>query len=286
MTSKLITVFGATGQQGGAVVRGLQAKGGYIIRGITRNPDGEKAKALQGVELVKADLDDAASIEGAIAGSYGVFLVTNYWEFMNKDREIEQGKRVADACKKVGVKHVVYSGLESVKDIMGLDCPHFDGKGEVEKYLDSTKIPNTSVRLSAYYSAFFMLAQKQGDSYNYPTIMEGPMDGVAVEDIGPAVASIFGDPDGFIGKKVGLAGDRLTIEEYAATVTKITGIKVNVHHLTTQEYEKLFKGADDIAAMFQFYSKGNPDRNIVLTKQLNPDTLTFAQWVEQNKDKF
>ena len=136
--SKLITVFGATGQQGGSVVRGLLGHGGYKIRGVTRNPDGDKAKALQsqGVEIVKGNLDDQASIEAAIAGAYGVYLVTNYWEMFDKEREIKQGKLVGDACKKEGIKHLIFSGLELVKDITGRDCPHFDGKGEIEKYLD------------------------------------------------------------------------------------------------------------------------------------------------------
>ncbi len=152
--SKLITVFGATGQQGGAVARALLAKG-YTVRAVTRNPDSPKAKELQakGAELVQVkNMDDVASLEAAIKGAYGVFLVTNFWGMFAEnpetayDREIAQGKAAGDLCKKLGVKPLVYSGLPYVKEIMGKPCPHLDSKGIVEKYLDENGIPNTSAR--------------------------------------------------------------------------------------------------------------------------------------------
>ena len=290
MSTKIITVFGATGQQGGAVIRGLLAKGGYKIRGVTRNPDGDKAKALKekGVEIVKASLDDAASVEAAVKESYGVFLVTNYWEFMNKEREIKQGKTAADACKKAGVKHLIYSGLESVKDKIGLDCPHFDGKGEVEKYLDEIQLPNTSVRMSFYYENFLtMLPQKQDDgSYVLTLYMKGEMDAVGIEECGPAIAAVFAQPEEFIGKKIGLSGDRMTMEQYVEKINEIAKVKYIYNKMSYEDYSKLYKGSDDIANMFEFYIRGNPDRDIVLTKQLDPNTKSFAEWVEANKDKF
>ena len=156
--ARLITVFRATGSQGGAVVRALLAATGYKVRGVTRNPDSESAKALKaaGTEVVKGNLDDAASVQSAVSGAHGVFLVTNYFELLfqlqdsdaARDKEIAQGKTVADACKKAGVKHLVFSGMELVKDIIGKSCPHFDSKGTIEKYLDEIGVPNTSVRYS------------------------------------------------------------------------------------------------------------------------------------------
>lgn len=288
-TERLITVFGATGSQGGAVVSGLLAKGGYKIRGITRNPDGEKATQLRskGVEIVQASLDDPASIQTAIAGSYGVFLVTNFWEFMNKEREIQQGKATADACKKVNVSHLVYSGLELVRDITGKECPHFDGKGEIEKYLDEISLPNTSIRVSFYYQNFKFFAQKTSDrNYLYTSSMKGPMDAISVGDIGHAVASIFSQPDEFIGKKVGLTGDCMTMEEYCAIIAKVTGVTFKHAEMSFEDYSALFPGSSDLAAMFDFYEKGSPDRSIPLTKSLNPNTKNFTQWVEENKDIF
>ena len=127
--SKVVTVFGATGGQGGGVVsRLLKAinndEGDYHIRAITRNPDGPKGIDLKnkGCEVVKCDMDDQASVEEAIGGSYAVFLVTNYWEHFSAEKEIDQGKRVIDVSEKLGVKHLVYSGLENVKKSIGLEC--------------------------------------------------------------------------------------------------------------------------------------------------------------------
>ena len=289
--SKLITVFGATGQQGGSVVRGLLAHGGYKIRGVTRNPDGDKAKALQsqGVEIVKGNLDDQASIEAAIAGAYGVYLVTNYWEMFDKEREIKQGKLVGDACKKEGIKHLIFSGLELVKDITGRDCPHFDGKGEIEKYLDSIGIPYTSIRLAAYFESLISINQKQDDgSFTLITCMEGPVDGIDIEDLGPVVTAMFSQPGEFVGKKIGLSGDKLTFDKFLEHIEEVTGATtVQLQKLSYEEFAKLgFPGADDTANMFHFYDHGNPDRDIALTKRLNPKAKTFREWLEANKDKF
>ena len=290
--SKLITVFGATGQQGGAVMRALLASGGFQLRGLTRNPDGDKSKALRekGVEMMKADLDDPSSVEAAVKGSYGVFLVTNYWEYMDKEREIRQGTTVADACKKANIQHVIYSSLEPVEELIGMPCPHFDAKAAVQKYMDELGLPNTGVCLSAYYQVFAMSAfyHKMDDgTYMYTSCMQGPMDGVSVEDCGPAIASIFNQPDRFIGKKVGLAGDRLTMEEYVAIVAETLGKQIRVNTISYDEFAKLpFPGADDTSVMFRFYKEGSFVRDRALTKELNPKTLRFCEWIECNKELF
>ena len=295
--SKLITVFGATGQQGGSVARALLAKG-YKVRAVTRNPDNPKAKELQakGAELVQVkNMDDAASLEAAIKGAYGVFLVTNYWGMLAEnpatayDREIAQGKLAGDLCKKVGVKHLVYSGLEYVKEIIGKPCPHFDAKGIVEKYLDETGVPNTSTRYSFYFDNFAtMLAPQKNDNGTYTLTlpMKKAMDGIGVEDGGPAVAAIFDKPEEYIGKKIGFSGDKLTLSEYMAIISKVTGKTVTYNEVPYEVFAKFpFPGADDIAAMFEFYDVGNPDRSIEKTRELNPSTLSFQQWAEKNKDK-
>ena len=122
--SKIITVFGATGAQGGGVVRALLGQSGYTVRAVTRDPTATKAVALKekGCEVVQASLDDGDAIRNAIKGSYGVFLVTNYWQDFDKQKEIDQGKRAADICKEEGVKHLIYSGLERVDKILGIPC--------------------------------------------------------------------------------------------------------------------------------------------------------------------
>ena len=122
---KIVAVFGATGAQGGGVASAvLQAKEKFAVRAITRNPDSDKAAALRGrgCEVVKCDMDDDTSVRNAVKGCYGVYLVTNYWEHFSMEKEIAQGKRVTDICKEVGVRHLVYSGLENVHKAIGIPC--------------------------------------------------------------------------------------------------------------------------------------------------------------------
>ena len=294
--SKLITVFGATGKQGGAVARALLSKG-YKVRAVTRNTESANAKALQalGAELAQVkDMEDVASLEPAIKGAYGVFLVTNYWGLLAEnaatayDREIAQGKAVGDVCKRLGVKHLVFSGLELAKDIIGKDCPHLDSKGHVEKYLDEIGVPNTSTRYPFYYENFIDFPPQKNDDGTFT--MTWPVKCAVytfcVTDGGPAVAAIFDKPEEFIGKKIGFSGDKMTFSEYAAIISKVTGKTLKYNQVPYDVFAKFpFPGADDLSVMFEFNDIGNPDRDIEATKKLNPDTLSFQQWAEKNKDK-
>ena len=119
--SRLITVFGATGAQGGDVVKALLAGGKFKVRGITRSVESKKAKELasKGVEMVQANFDEPKSLHKAIAGSYGVFLVTNFWDGLDGARETKQGKGAVDVCLQESVKHLVYGGLESAEKMYG-----------------------------------------------------------------------------------------------------------------------------------------------------------------------
>ena len=111
----LIAVVGATGLKGGAVARSLAASGKFTIRGITRKPDADPAKKLVsdiGCEIVKADLDDKASLVKAFEGCHCAFLITNFWEHHDTEKEIAQAKNLGDAAKEAGVKHCVFSSLE------------------------------------------------------------------------------------------------------------------------------------------------------------------------------
>ena len=289
--SKLIAVFGCTGAQGGAVARALLEKG-FGVRGLARNPDSDKALALKqlGVELKRGNLDDQASIDAVVEGAYGVFLNTTFSEHFSAEQEMSQAKAVAAACKRFGVQHLVYSGSELVKDITGVDCAYFDSKGAIEKYLDEIGIPNTSVRYSSYFDNFLkpFLVQKQDDGTCLWTVcMKGPMDGVSVEDAGPAVASVFANREEFLGKKIGLSSDKIPPEQYMDIMSKVLGKTFKYQYVPVEVYEKFpFPNADDLAAMFDFYERGNPDRDIALTRRLNPKARDFETWVRDNKANF
>ncbi|XP_019523505.1 PREDICTED: nmrA-like family domain-containing protein 1 [Hipposideros armiger] len=293
MTSKkVIAVFGATGAQGGSVARAILESKKFAVRALTRDVTRPNALVLRdlGAEVVKGDLNDEASVEAALKGAYGAFVVTSFWDHHSKEKEVCQGKLVADVAKRLGLKHVVYSGLENVKRLTGgkLEVEHFDGKGEVEEYFWSIGVPMTSVRLAAYFENFLTMWKpvkaSDGDYYTLALPMgDIPMDGISVADIGAVVSSIFNSPAEFLGKAVGLSAEALTIQQYADVLSKSLGKEVRDAKITPEAYEKLgFPGAEELANMFRFYHM-KPDRDIKLTYRLNPKVKTFSQFISENQ---
>lgn len=299
---KVITVFGATGGQGGGVVSALlkainEEGKDYAVRAITRKPEGAKGQELKskGCEVVKCDMDDKESVEQAIRGSYGVFLVTNYWEHFSKEKEIEQGKRVIDVCEALGVNHLIYSGLENVKKAIGIECAHFDSKGIVEEYLHTKKLKEklnfTIVRFSYYFNNFTSFSTPRRLNENefvFDIPMEGaPMDGIDVTQGGECVYGILEAPDCYRYKTVGLSASKFTIQQYCEKLSKhLSPLTFKDSQITFDQYRALgFDGAVEIGNMFEFYKRGNPDRNIELTRKLNPGLQRFDVWVQENKEK-
>lgn len=288
---KVIAVFGATGSQGGSVAKALLESKHFAVRALTRDVTRPNALALQnlGAEVVKGDLNDKASVEAALKGAYGAFVVTNFWEHFSKDKEVCQGKMVADTAKRLGLKHVVYSGLENVERLSGgkLKVPHFDGKGEAEEYFWSIGVPMTSVRLAAYFENFLTTWKPtkapDGDYYTLALPMgDVPMDGISVADVGVVVSSIFNSPDEFMGKAVGLSAEALTVQQYADVFSKSLGKEVRDAKITPEAYEKLgFPAAKELADMCRFYLM-KPDRDIKLTHRLNPKVRSFSQFISEN----
>ncbi len=161
-SKKLLTIFGATGNQGGSVVSAVLGSSSlsskYALRAITRDPSKPNAKSLadKGVDLAKADLNDPDSIAAAIQDSYGVFAVTNYWETQDKQIEYQQGVNIVDACKAQGVKHLVWSALPhatKISDGTLTKIEHFDSKAEVAEYAEKTK---GDLMVSYFMPGYFM----------------------------------------------------------------------------------------------------------------------------------
>ncbi|KAM4632248.1 nmrA-like family domain-containing protein 1 [Discoglossus pictus] len=295
MAAKKIVVFGATGNQGGSVVEALLEDGTFSVRAVTRDPKKEAALKLSqaGAEVVAADLDDEKSVEAALSGAYGVFLVTNYWEHFIQEKEIKQGKLIADLSKRLDLKHVVFSGLENVKKLTGgkLEVIHFDSKGEVEEYFRSINVPMTSVRLPCYYENLltFFRPQKAEDGKSYTLAIpmgDVLLDGMSVADLGPIVISILKSPSEYVGKDIGLSTEKLSVEQYAEILSKATGKTIKDAKILPDAYEKLgFQGAKELANMFRFY-KMKPKRDVEVTLKLNPKARKFQQWMDENLDKF
>ena len=306
--TKIITVFGATGAQGGGLVAAILAEpnSGFKVRAVTRNLDSDKAKALQekGVEVVVADIDDTASIKKVIEGSYGVYFVTFFWEHYSAEKEYQEVVNFIEAVKEQNVKHIIWSTLEDTRNWVPLDddsiptlqgkykVPHFDGKGAADQLFVAAKLPVTFLRTSFYWDNFIhfgMGPQKGEDGHYYITF---PMDdkklaGMAAEDIGKCAYGIFKKGATLLNKTVGIVGEKLNGDEMAAKLAKALGIKVNYNNVSPETYRSFgFPGADDLGNMFQFKRDFNSDFNSIrdekLSLELNPEMQNFEQWLAVN----
>ncbi len=303
--ARIITVFGATGAQGGGLARAILAdpERRFRLRAVTRRPDSAAARALadQGAEVVVADLDDAVSVRAAMEGAHGAFCVTNFWEHLSPEKEVAQAQTMAQAALDAGVHHVVWSTLEDTRTLvppgsgrmpvlMGkYNVPHFDGKGEANAAFVDRGVPTTLLYTSFYWDNlvhFGMQPQRGADgTLGFALPMDGAkLPGIAAADIGPVAFGIFVRGDEMIGKSIGIAGEHLTGAQMAEQLTLALGEPVKHIALSPAQYAALgFPGADDLANMFQFkrdfehFYRGS--RSVDCTRQLYPGAQTFAQWL-------
>ncbi len=292
---KTILVTGATGAQGGSVARHLLSRGTFAVRGLTRNANSEKAAALKdaGAGIVQGDLEDPASLHTALKGCYGVFGVTNFWEHF--DGEYQQGINLADAVAASDVEHFVFSTLPHVKKLTDgeLDVPHFDIKGRLEAYARNLNLPATFVHVAFFYDNFltFFPPQKGDDGtfgFGFPQ-GDTPLAGVAAEDIGGVVASVFEQPDVFMGETVGIVGDDLPGATYADTMTHVLGKQVVYTHVPREVFASFgFPGADDLADMFDYNRRfiSSREKDLKESRTLYPNMQRFDSWLERHREDF
>jgi len=300
---QIIGVTGATGAQGGSLVRSLLKNYSdlFSVRALTRNVDSEKAKLLTtlGAEVVKADYGDLPSLEAAFKGAHGVFCVTNFWEVFSVDKEKEQANNLAKACKTAGVQHVIWSTLEDTRSVLKdkapflaggkYSVPHFDGKFEANEYFKD--LPTTYLYTSSYYENFisFGLGPKKTETgwAVFLNMGDEKLPLVAVEDIGNAAANIFAKGKEFINKSVGIASDWLTGTELAELFSKHLKIDCKYVALDDDTYRKLgFPGADEIGNMFAYKRFGAKEfqsrRRLEDCKNLVPDLRGFECWLQEH----
>lgn len=308
---KIITVLGATGAQGGGLVKAIlnDKNSEFKVRAITRKIDSEKAIQLarDGAEVVSADLDNVDSLKKAFENSYGVFGVTNFWEHYSPEKETQQAKNIAQAAKEAGVKHVIWSTLEDTRNWVPLNdnnmptlmgkykVPHFDGKGEADHFFTNYGVPTTFLLTTFYWDnlLYFGMGPKKNNEgkiiFSLP-LGERKLAGIAVEDIGKCAYGIFKSGDKYINKKIGIAGGLLTGDQMANTLSKITGEKIEFNNIPFEVYRGLgFPGAEDLGNMFQFYHDFEDYfsgiRKTDEAKSLNSELQSFEMWATKNKEK-
>jgi uncharacterized protein YbjT (DUF2867 family) len=309
--TKIIAVTGATGAQGGGLVHAILADpdGGFTARAITRNPDSDAASALreQGAEVVRADLDDEASLRRAFAGAHGVFCMTNFWEHFSPERELVQAGNLARAAASAGASHVVWSTLEDVRDyvpvgderIPTLDgrykVPHMDAKGEANELFRQAGVPTTYLYTSFYWDnmiSFGMGPVRDADGTLAITLplAAAKLPSIAGSDIGGCAYGIFRDGAGWIGRSVGVAGGHLTGEELAAGLAVALGETVKYNCVAPETYRRFgFPGADELANMFQFDVEFEEmycaARDLDTSRGLHPRLSSYERWLEQNVER-
>ncbi len=277
---RTVLVTGATGRQGGAVIRHMLPKG-WKLRALTRNPQSHAAQSLarQGVELVQGDLEDAASIAGAATGVYGIYSVQDFWAVGAK-REVQQGKNIADAAKKAGVKHFVYSSVGGAERNTGI--PHWESKWEVEKHIRSLGLPATVIRPATFMETYYidqveigLLKGKLAD----PIRADKPYQTIATDDIGAFVALAFERPTEFIGKELEIAGSELTNPEAAKVFSRVLGKPVKFQKLPLP-LVRLILGKE-FYTMFRWFNEAGYKADIPSLRKKYPEVhlQTLEEWL-------
>ena len=308
---QVIAVVGATGMQGGGLVRAILADpaSGFTVRALTRDVHSDKAKELArlGAEVVAADVHDVESLKRAFAGATGVFCVTFFWAHMSPEKEYAEAEAMAKAAKAAGVRHVIWSTLEDTRRWVPLSdnrmptlmdkykVPHFDAKGEADQLFKQLGLPTTFLLTSFYWDnlIYFGMGPKPGPdgtlAFTLP-MGEARLPGIAADDIGKCAFGMFKKRDAYLGKTVGIAGEHLTGSQMAAALSKALGREVRYHAVPPEVYRTFgFPGADDLANMFQFKRDFNAvfcaAREPAIARALNGGMQTFAQWLEANKTR-
>ncbi|MFI5184094.1 MAG: NmrA/HSCARG family protein [Vicinamibacteria bacterium] len=311
MDKKILAVVGATGSQGGGLVRAIleDPSGGFTARAVTRDTGSEKARQLAalGAEVVAANVDDASSLTKAFQGAQAAYCVTFYWDHLSPEREQSQAAALAQAAKDAGVRHVVWSTLEDTRELVPIEddrmptlmgkykVPHFDAKGESNHVFTDKGVPTTFLLTAFYWDnlVMFGMGPKKGPDGKLAFVLpmaDKRLPGIAAEDIGRCAYGIFKRGGEFIGKTVGIAGEFLTGTQMAADLSRALGQEVTYNYVPPEVYRTFgFPGADDLANMFQFKRDFETAycgaRDLALSRALNPKLQTFAQWLASNKDR-
>jgi uncharacterized protein YbjT (DUF2867 family) len=306
---RIIAVAGATGAQGGGLVRAILAdKGGpFTARALTRDPASEKARALAalGAEVVQADVDDPASLRRAFEGAHGAYCVTFFWAHMDPARELAEARNLAQAARDAKVAHAIWSTLEDTRKLVPLSdermptlggrykVPHFDAKGEADGIFAELGVPTTLLVTSFYWDnlIYFGMGPKKGPDGTLALTLpmgDARLAGIAAEDIGKCAYGVFKKGKELVGKTVGIAGGHLTGAQMASALADALGRPVRYNAITPETYRGFgFPGADDLGNMFQVdrdFEKAMCDaRSLDVSRALNPALQTFQQWLGKNK---
>jgi uncharacterized protein YbjT (DUF2867 family) len=291
-SKKLIAVIGATGQQGGSVVRALQAQGQFKVRALTRNPDKHRGLAD---EVVEADLDRPETLKAAFAGAHGVFLVTNFWE--SGTDELMQATAAVRAAKEAGVQHFVWSTLPDVEAISGgrLHVPHFTGKAKIDRIVKEAGFAHHTFVIAPFFYqnlVGLMAPQKQENgTLGWALPIDPTVRGIHMGDItelGNIVVGAFAHPDqAGNGEYLPLVGDFMSFNEIVDTLNR-QGHDFSFKQVPKEVFAASFPGATEIAATFAWFEahtylgSDSRDRIAFANKIASRQPTRFSTWARMN----
>ena len=315
---KIIAVVGATGAQGGGLVRAILADpdGPFVARALTRNTGSPAAQQLtqRGIDVVEADLDDPTSMRKAYDGAYGAYVMTNFWAPLSPqeqqrrtraERELEQAATAAQAAKDADLTHVIWSTLEDTREVIPLSdnrvphfdgkytVPHFDAKAEADQLFTQLGVPTTFLRTTFYFEAFLhgMGPHRTDEGHLVLTLPMGQakLAGIAADDIGRTALGVFRRGTELVGKTVSIAGEHLTGTQIAQAMSTAFGEPVTYQPLTHDQFRALdTPSAIEAANMFQYYVEATNTftgaRDLAAVRALNPQLQSFADWLAIHKD--
>ncbi len=281
---KTIVITGATGSQGGATARAL-VRAGARVRGLTRNTDTPKAKALAalGVELVRGDLDDPASLASAFEGADGVYGVTDF--FTNGIAgEITHGKRIADVAKEKKVPHLVFASVASADRAPSI--PHFASKVEIEKHIAAIGQPATILGPTIFMED--LTEKKYVPPANWGMFRkivgpDRPIHWIGVDDIGAIAAKVFFDRERFVGKKLAIATDRRSITEARSVFEAVDGKRPFAFAMPTWMFSRLV--SDDLVKMWTWMASHEFDADVEATRKLLPEARDMTAWLRAKRGR-
>jgi uncharacterized protein YbjT (DUF2867 family) len=290
MSKKIIVVFGATGLQGGSVVRYLAAENQYNIRAITRDAKSPEAQDLEtkfGVTLVEANINEPETYDRMFEGAYGAFVVTNFWDEDSMYKEKEQGMALADVAKKHGLQHYVWSTAPNVAMLSNgkYNCPHFSDKAFVDEHILGLQFPFiTFVQPPFYFQNFenYFPIEKSEEQWVVNIPRTRTITAFDVTQIGGVVAAVFRHPEIWNRTVIPISADHLTMPEIELILSRAMGQQVVINQIPPDTFAKYDRpGAKELAEMFKWmdeYTFYGPLAKRELGLRAYPVLRTFLQY--------
>jgi uncharacterized protein YbjT (DUF2867 family) len=276
--NRIILVTGATGRQGGAVLRKLRERG-FPVRALTRDPNDAKARSLvgQGTEVVRGDLDDPASLTRAMDGVDGVFSVQNWHEGV--EAEVRQGKNLTDAARRTRVSHLVYSSVAGADQNTGI--AHFESKRQLEQHLRTSGVRFTILRPVFFMENWLgMQGAIEKGTLELPLRPERRLQMLAVDDLGGFAAMVFEKPGHWHEQTRELAGDDLSMAEIAQRLGRASSRELHYHQAPWDDWEQ--QVGHELAVMWRWFEQHGYNVETALVRQDYPQLTGFDRWLSQN----